>query len=58
MTDADIAPVEDNTSIVNNRIRQIAWMVIGLLVVFLLGLGSGYLKWGQEETAEARQQKE
>jgi hypothetical protein len=33
-------------------------MVIGLLVVFLLGLGSGYLKWGQDETAEARQQKE
>ena len=58
MTDADITPVEENTSIVNNRIRQIAWMVIGLLVVFLLGLGSGYLKWGQDETAEARQQKE
>jgi hypothetical protein len=56
--DADITPVEGNTSTVNNRIRQIAWMVIGLLVIFLLGLGSGYLKWGQDETAEARQQKE
>ena len=56
--DADITPVEGNTSIVNKRIRQIAWMVVGLLVVFLLGLGSGYLKWGQDETAEARQQKE
>lgn len=32
---------------VNNRIRQFAWMAAGLLVVFLLGLGSGYLKWGQ-----------
>jgi hypothetical protein len=58
MIDADITPVEENTSVVNNRIRQIAWMVIGLLVIFLLGLGSGYLKWGQDEMAEARQQKE
>jgi hypothetical protein len=58
MMDADITPVEGNTSIVNNRIRQIAWTVICLLVIFLLGLGSGYLKWGQDETAEARQQKE
>jgi hypothetical protein len=58
MTDADITPVEENTSRVNNRIRQIAWMVVGLLVVFLLGLGSGYLKWGQDETAEAKQQKQ
>ena len=58
MPDVDITPVEGNTSIVNNRIRQIAWMVIGLLVIFLLGLGSGYLKWGQDETAEARQQEQ
>lgn len=58
MADADITPIEDNISIVNNRIRLIAWMVIGLLGVFSLGLGSGYLKWGQDETAEARQQKE
>ena len=43
---------------VNKRIRQTAWLVIILLVVFLLGLGSGYLKWGQDETAEAKQQKE
>jgi hypothetical protein len=58
MIDADITPLEENTSVVNSRIRQIAWMVIGLLVIFLLGLGSGYLKWGQDEMAEARQQKE
>jgi hypothetical protein len=58
MMNADITPVEGNTSIVNNRIRQIAWTVICLLAIFLLGLGSGYLKWGQDETAEARQQKE
>src|SRR5688500_3833157 len=58
MTEPDLTPVEKHTSVVNNRIRQIAWMIVGLLVIFLLGLGSGYLKWGQEETAEAGQQKE
>ena len=58
MTDPDMAFVEQQTSLINNRIRQIAWMVIGLVVVFLLGLGGGYLKWGQDETAETRQQKE
>jgi hypothetical protein len=58
MTDPDITPVEEHTSVVNNRIRQIAWVIVGLLVVFLLGLGSSHLKWGQDETAEARQQKE
>lgn len=42
----------------NKRIRQIAWMVIAIVVTFLLGYGSGYLKWGQDETAAARQQKE
>ncbi|HEX9384773.1 MAG TPA: hypothetical protein VF918_00510 [Anaerolineales bacterium] len=40
---------------INTRIRQIAWMVIGTLVVFLIGLGTGYLKWGQDETAELEQ---
>lgn len=43
---------------VNKRIRQIAWAVVCALVVFLLGLGSGYFKWGQDETAELKQQKE
>lgn len=43
---------------INKRIRQIAWMVMGALAVFLVGLGSGYLKWGQDETAELKQQKE
>lgn len=42
----------------NKRIRQMAWFVIGAGVVFLLGLGSGYLTWGQDETTEARQRKE
>src|SRR5919106_1355718 len=35
----------------NKRIRQIAWLVIGMLGVFLLSLGSDYLKWAQGETA-------
>src|SRR5574338_683965 len=48
----------EEEAVVNKRIRQIAWMVIASLIVFLLGFGSGYLKWGQDETAEARQQKE
>jgi hypothetical protein len=34
-------------ALVNSWIRQIGWMVMGFLVIFLLGLGSGYLKWGQ-----------
>ncbi len=42
----------------NKRIRQIAWIVIGVVVAFLLGFGSGYLQWGQDETAESKQQKE
>jgi len=41
----------------NNRIRLIAWIVV-VVATFFLGLGSGYLKWGQDETAELKQQKE
>lgn len=58
MTDPDMTLGEEQTSRVNNRIRQAAWMVFALLVVFLLGLGSGYVTWGQDETAEAKEQKE
>jgi hypothetical protein len=42
----------------NLRIRQIAWTVIAVGFVFLLGLGTGYLTWGQDEVAEATQQRE
>jgi len=42
----------------NRRIRQIAWLVIGSIAMFLLGLGAGYLQWGRDETAELKQQKE
>ncbi len=50
-------PADNNISM-NQRIRQIALMVIVIVVTFLLGLGSGYLKWGQDETAAAKQQEE
>jgi hypothetical protein len=47
----------DDNILTNNRIRQIAWSII-VFVTFFLGLGTGYLKWGQDETAELKQQKE
>lgn len=43
---------------VNTRIRQIAWIVISVTIVFFIGLAIGYLQWGQDETAELKQQKE
>ena len=43
---------------INKRIRQIAWVVIFGIVVFLFGLGSGYLQWGRDETAKQNQEKE
>jgi hypothetical protein len=58
MMDPDITPLDGHKIVVNNRIRQIAWAIIALLVVFLIGFGSGYLKWGQDETAETKQQKQ
>jgi hypothetical protein len=58
MIDPDTMHVDEHRAVVNNRIRQIAWMVIALLVVFLIGFGSGYLKWGQDETAESKQKKQ
>lgn len=50
-------PTGENIS-TNKRIRQIAWVVIAMVVTFFLGFGGGYLKWGQDETAELNQQKE
>jgi hypothetical protein len=46
------------TNRANKRIQQTAWIVIGVVVVFLLGLSSGYLRWGQDETAKAKQKEE
>ena len=61
MTEQDVDIIEDSADEVisaNKRVRQIAWIVIGVVAAFLLGFGSGYLKWGQDETAELKQQKE
>jgi len=52
-----IEPNDGNIS-VNKRNRQTAWIVIALVVTFFLGFGGGYLKWGQDETAALKQQKE
>jgi hypothetical protein len=61
MTEQDMQTSAEDTQqeiSANKRIRQIAWIIIGVLAVFLLGLGSGYLTWGQDEVAEATQQRE
>lgn len=47
----------DGSSSTNSRIKQIAWIVIVLIITFLLGFGGGYLQWGQDEMAELKQQK-
>lgn len=55
----NIAPEPTSKALAaNRRIRQIAWIVIGVIIVFFIGLGIGYLQWGQDETAELKQQKE
>lgn len=46
------------TQSTNKRIQQVAWIVIVVTVAFLSGIGSGYLKWGKNETADLKQQKE
>jgi hypothetical protein len=56
----DIEIIEESNcedSSATNRIKQIAWSVL-VLVAFFVGLGSGYLKWGLDETAESKQQKD
>jgi hypothetical protein len=47
----------NGASSTKSRIKQFAWIVITLIITFLIGLGGGYLKWGQDEVAELRQQK-
>jgi len=61
MTEQDVENTEESTDeyiSTNKRIRQIAWIVIAMVVTFFLGFGGGYLKWGQDETATIKQQKE
>jgi hypothetical protein len=48
---------EEYTS-TNRRIRQIASIIVAVVVTFFFGFGGGYLKWGQDETAELKQQKD
>jgi hypothetical protein len=45
-------------SVENRKVRITAWTVIALVIVFLGGLGSGYLQWGRDETAKATREKE
>lgn len=42
---------------VNQRIKQSAGITVAVVIIFLLGLGSGYLRWGRDETAAAKQDK-
>ncbi len=52
---ASFAP-EDISTI--RRIRLIASVVMVIAIAFLVGLGSGYLTWGQDDTAETEQKNE
>ncbi|HLO14129.1 MAG TPA: hypothetical protein VK206_04820 [Anaerolineales bacterium] len=55
----EITPEQSPETIsANRRIRQISWIILGVVIVFFIGLGSGYFMWGQDETAESKQQKE
>lgn len=61
MTEQDVETIEEFTEeeiSASRRIRQAAWIVLGIVITFLLGLGSGYLKWGQDQTVGLKQQKE
>ena len=60
MTEQDLQTIEETMPqevLMNKRITQTAWIITGVLAVFLLGLGSGYLTWGQDDTAELKQQR-
>ncbi len=50
-------PTDEKIS-TNMRIRLVAAAVIITVFTYMLGLGSGYLKWGQDETAALKQQRE
>jgi hypothetical protein len=52
-----IEPTSEDLS-TNKRIRQIAWVIVVVVVAFALGMGSGYLQWGRDETAASKQQEE
>ncbi len=54
----EVAPPTRQEVTTNRRIRQTGLILVALVITFLVGLGSGYLKWGQDETAQAKQQRE
>jgi len=51
-------PVDISADKAHRKVQQIAWIVIGVVVVFFLGMGIGYLQWGRDETADAKQKAE
>ncbi len=41
-----------------SRVRQVAWMAVIAIFAFVMGVGGGYWKWGQDDVAEWKQQTE
>jgi hypothetical protein len=39
----------------NKRIKQVAWAVLAIAFTFLLGMVSGYLKWGRAEAVKSKE---
>jgi hypothetical protein len=50
--------VSEQSAVTTKTILQKVGILLLAVIVFLSGFGSGYLKWGQDETAEANRQKE
>ena len=50
--------VDEPAQKANKKVQQIAWVVIGVVIVFFLGMGAGYFQWGRDETAQAKQKAE
>jgi hypothetical protein len=57
-TNPESMKADASTDKANRKVQQIAWIVIGVVVVFFLGMGIGYLQWGRDETAQAKQSAE
>ena len=61
MSQQDMEEIPESTTedmSVNKQIRLIAWAVIVVIFTVMIGFGSGYLKWGRDETGAATQAKE
>ncbi|HSG45287.1 MAG TPA: hypothetical protein VLA72_19255 [Anaerolineales bacterium] len=56
--DEDTIPTAYENMPTIRRIRLIASVVIVLAVAFLVGLGSGYMKWGRIESGNSKQQQD